>query len=59
VSDAQPIVAPIERDADGNIAFKLAAMPGVGSVMSQVLPRQRHVDQNPFRCLLANPFYPD
>ena len=31
--------APIERDADGNIAFKLAAMPGVGSVMSQVLPR--------------------
>ncbi|HCH95710.1 MAG TPA: alpha/beta hydrolase [Erythrobacter sp.] len=31
--------APIERNADGNIAFKLAAMPGVGSVMSQVLPR--------------------
>lgn len=31
--------APIERDTDGNIAFKLAAMPGVGSVMSQVLPR--------------------
>ena len=31
--------APIEREAEGNIAFRLAAMPGVGSVMSQLLPR--------------------
>ena len=31
--------APIEREGGGNLAFKLAAMPGVGNVMSQLLPR--------------------
>ncbi|WFL77886.1 alpha/beta hydrolase [Altererythrobacter arenosus] len=31
--------APINRDGGGNLAFKLAAMPGVGSFMSQFLPR--------------------
>lgn len=31
--------APIEREGDGNIAFRLAAMPVVGDVMSQLLPR--------------------
>ena len=31
--------APVERDGGGNLAFQLAAMPGVGNVMSQLLPR--------------------
>jgi len=31
--------APVERDGGGNLAFRLAAMPGVGNVMSQMLPR--------------------
>ena len=31
--------APVAREGDGNLAFKLAAMPGVGSLLSQFLPR--------------------
>ena len=31
--------APIEREGDGNLAFRLAAMPLVGDAMSQLLPR--------------------
>ncbi len=31
--------APVERDGGGNLAFQLSAMPGVGNVMSQLLPR--------------------
>ena len=31
--------APVEREGGGNLAFRLAAMPGVGNVMSQFLPR--------------------
>ena len=31
--------APIEREGGGNIAFRLAGMPVVGDVMSQLLPR--------------------
>lgn len=31
--------APIEREGGGNIAFALAAIPGVNSIMSSVLPR--------------------
>ncbi len=31
--------APIKREGGGNLAFTLAAMPGVGDVMSQLLPR--------------------
>lgn len=31
--------APVKREGGGNLAFKLAAMPVIGSVMSQMLPR--------------------
>ena len=31
--------APIAKRGGGNLAFKLAAMPGIGNVMSQLLPR--------------------
>ncbi|WP_435202644.1 alpha/beta fold hydrolase [Qipengyuania sp. 902] len=31
--------APIEREGGGNLAFTLAAMPGVGTALSQVIPR--------------------
>ena len=31
--------APVRREGGGNLAFTLAAMPGVGNVMSQLLPR--------------------
>lgn len=31
--------APIEREGSGNIAFRLAGMPMVGDLMSQLLPR--------------------
>ncbi len=31
--------APIEREGGGNLAFTLAAMPGVGTALSQVMPR--------------------
>ncbi|WP_114520352.1 alpha/beta hydrolase [Altererythrobacter sp. ZODW24] len=31
--------APIEREGGGNLAFTLAQIPGVGSVLSQMLPR--------------------
>jgi len=31
--------APIKREGGGNLAFKLAAMPGVGRTMSALLPR--------------------
>ena len=31
--------APVGRAGGGNLAFRLAAMPGVGNVMSQMLPR--------------------
>ena len=32
--------APIERQGSGNLAFRLAAMPGVGTLLSQLLPRE-------------------
>ncbi len=31
--------APVEHEGGGNLAFKLAAMPGVGTALSQLLPR--------------------
>ena len=31
--------APIEREGSGNLAFTLASIPGVGSALSQFLPR--------------------
>lgn len=31
--------APVRREGGGNLAFTLAAMPGIGNVMSQLLPR--------------------
>ena len=31
--------APVEREGGGNIAFKLAGMPVIGDIMSQLLPR--------------------
>ncbi|WP_247712207.1 alpha/beta fold hydrolase [Qipengyuania qiaonensis] len=31
--------APITKKGDGNLAFRLAAMPGIGNIMSQFLPR--------------------
>ena len=32
--------APIERKGSGNLAFRLAAMPGVGTLLAQFLPRE-------------------
>ena len=31
--------APIKREGGGNLAFKIASLPGLGSIMSTVMPR--------------------
>ncbi|MDC0887047.1 alpha/beta hydrolase, partial [Altererythrobacter sp.] len=50
--------APIQREGGGNIAFTIARLPGVGSVMSQMLPRslvERSLSQSVYNQEIVTP----